>query len=234
MSCSSTPAGPGALPGVLRHTSHTQWQSGGPALSILFFQGEQARHLLCPYDVDGLDDQVMQGAQHSHPFVEEGERGEETAAHSPESPIHSPQSPSQFAGTLTPPRSQAQVIGFGAEDLVSLRHRLADWSAGEGLGKEAAQELILAVNELATNSIRYGGGQGRLLLWREHDNLMCEVQDAGHIEDPLVGQSRPAPDQDSGRGLWLVHQLCDLVEIRSSPAAGTSIRVHKRRAREEV
>jgi hypothetical protein len=35
----------------------------------------------------------------------------------------------------------------------------------------------------------------------------------------------PDPDPESGRGLWLVNQLCDLVQIRSGPS-GTTIRVH--------
>ena len=31
--------------------------------------------------------------------------------------------------------------------------------------------------------------------------------------------------QVAGRGLWLVHELCDLVQLRSSPA-GTVVRMH--------
>ncbi len=190
--------------------------------------GGQPWHLLCPYDVDGLDDQVIEAAQHSHPFVAEdgGGRGDETLTNSTESPT-------PFEGTLPPPQPRVLELSFSGEDLASLRHRLADWSAQELLGKDATQELILAVNELATNSVRYGGGHGRLLLWREQDILMCEVQDAGHIQDPLIGRSCPSPDQDSGRGLWLVHELCDLVQIRSSPQ-GTAIRVHKRCASAET
>jgi hypothetical protein len=36
---------------------------------------------------------------------------------------------------------------------------------------------------------------------------------------------RAAPG--GGRGLWVVHQVCDLAQIRSGPA-GTTIRVHMR------
>ena len=31
-------------------------------------------------------------------------------------------------------------------------------------------------------------------------------------------------DQEGGRGLFLVHQLCDLVQLRSSPS-GTTVRL---------
>jgi hypothetical protein len=41
---------------------------------------------------------------------------------------------------------------------------------------------------------------------------------------------RPAPDAlDGGRGLWVVHQTCDRVQIRTGPA-GTTVRVHMRRS----
>jgi anti-sigma regulatory factor (Ser/Thr protein kinase) len=106
---------------------------------------------------------------------------------------------------------------------------LTTWAGEQRLPAQPTEELVLAVNELATNSIRYGGGRGKLLLWRETDTLVCEIQDAGHIEDPLIGRSRPAHNQHTGRGLWLVHQLCDLVQIHSSPA-GTAVRVHKHAA----
>jgi anti-sigma regulatory factor (Ser/Thr protein kinase) len=171
--------------------------------------------------VDGLDDQVIEAAHHYHPFVaRDGEPPDE------EPKVGSPEARQPFAGTLPPPRSPTREIAFTAGELAPLRHLLGEWTRQESLNQEAGEELVLAVNELATNSIRYGGGGGRLLLWREQDTLMCEIQDAGHIQDPLIGRSRPAPDEHTGRGLWLVNELCDLVQIRSSPA-GTSVRVHK-------
>jgi anti-sigma regulatory factor (Ser/Thr protein kinase) len=70
-------------------------------------------------------------------------------------------------------------------------------------------------------------GRGGLWVVPETDMLVCEIQDSGQIDDPLIGRSPPAPNQHTGRGLWLVHQLCDLVQIHSS-TAGTAVRVHKR------
>jgi anti-sigma regulatory factor (Ser/Thr protein kinase) len=63
--------------------------------------------------------------------------------------------------------------------------------------------------------------------WRENDALLCEVADAGHIADPLAGRELPPPDQLGGRGLWLVNQLCDLVQLRSSPGRSV-VRLHMR------
>jgi anti-sigma regulatory factor (Ser/Thr protein kinase) len=56
--------------------------------------------------------------------------------------------------------------------------------------------------------------------------LLCEVQDEGQIDTPLVGRSRPSPEARNGRGMWLVNQLCDLVQIRSA-SSGSVVRVHK-------
>jgi hypothetical protein len=49
------------------------------------------------------------------------------------------------------------------------------------------------------------------------------VRDQGEITDPLVGRYPPGPDLDVN-GLWLVNQLCDLVQIRSGPD-GTYVRL---------
>jgi anti-sigma regulatory factor (Ser/Thr protein kinase) len=190
----------------------------------LAFGGGQPWHLLCPYDVDGLDDQVIEAAQHSHPFVAEDDGGGDATA----VPC-TPRAARPFEGTLPPPASSdVHELAFTAEELGALRHFLSDWSTQQLLPPASTEELVLAVNELATNSIRYGGGSGLLLVWRERDVLHCEIRDAGHIQDPLTGRSRPAPEQHTGRGLWLVHQLCDLVQIRSS-AEGSVIRVQKSR-----
>jgi anti-sigma regulatory factor (Ser/Thr protein kinase) len=132
------------------------------------------------------------------------------------------------AGPMCGPPADAAVreLAFDMRALAALRRFLGVWAADESLDAGASEELVLAVNELASNSIRHGGGRGTLRAWRDARTLLCEVHDAGHIADPCVGSRRPAPDSAGGRGLWLVKQLCDNVLIRSSPA-GTVVRVHK-------
>ena len=58
--------------------------------------------------------------------------------------------------------------------------------------------------------------------------MTCQVSDSGRIRDPLAGRVRPEPDARGGRGLWLVNQLCDLVQIRTG-SSGTTVRVQARR-----
>jgi anti-sigma regulatory factor (Ser/Thr protein kinase) len=107
-----------------------------------------------------------------------------------------------------------------------LREKIAACAELLGLESRRLRELHMAATEVAANSIRHGGGIGVLRTWSEDHRLVCEFRDLGYIEDPLAGRLRPTPTQIGGRGLWLAHQLCDLVEIRSTPDEGTVIRLH--------
>ena len=59
--------------------------------------------------------------------------------------------------------------------------------------------------------------------------LICEIEDSGRLDKPLAGRERPLTDRESGFGLWLVNQLCDLVQVRTFEK-GTVIRLHMARA----
>jgi anti-sigma regulatory factor (Ser/Thr protein kinase) len=65
-------------------------------------------------------------------------------------------------------------------------------------------------------------------MWSDPNALICEVRDAGGIVHPLAGRERPASGRPGGRGLWLINQLCDLVQARSF-ADGGVVRLHMRR-----
>ena len=91
--------------------------------------------------------------------------------------------------------------------------------------EERKLDFVLAANEVATNSVRHGGGHGTMRIWREDGTMIGEVHDHGRIAEPLVGRVRPAAEQIGDRGLWAANQLCDLVQIRSDQA-GTAVRLH--------
>lgn len=121
----------------------------------------------------------------------------------------------------------ARELDFTIDDLGLVRSTVADAAALTSLDAERSADLVLAVNELATNSICHGGGHGTLRLWCSDHTLQCEVRDDGHIPSAAaeLGRDRPDPDAMSGRGLWLVDQLCDGVQIASSPGSGSAVRV---------
>jgi anti-sigma regulatory factor (Ser/Thr protein kinase) len=188
-------------------------------LNVAFDRG-QAWRLLCPYDLDGLDEHVIEAARRNHPFVTREGGGRRSERY-----VNSPGSPDPFEGALPAPSTEVEAMAFGCEELKVIRGAVATWAAEAMLGSERVERLVLAVNELASNSIRYGGGRGTLRFWSQPRTLVCEVRDGGRIKQPLVGRIRPTADQHGGRGLWLVNQLCDLVQIRSTPS-GTVVRLH--------
>ena len=124
-------------------------------------------------------------------------------------------------------RGDLWEVPFAAEDLYELRHLVSGWAAREGMGAEEVDELVLSAHELATNSVRHGGGVGMLRLWRTAEALVCEVQDAGRLADPSIGSEQPGDSAVESRGLWIARQLCDLVEIATG-RTGTLVRLHKR------
>ena len=86
---------------------------------------------------------------------------------------------------------------------------------------------MLGAAALANNTVRYGCGSGLIRFCSKGETECFEVADSGHIADPIAGRSHPSYEQLDGRGLWLVNQVCDLVQIRSSEA-GTVVRLSMR------
>jgi anti-sigma regulatory factor (Ser/Thr protein kinase) len=119
-------------------------------------------------------------------------------------------------------------LAFGRTDLDSVRKVVARHARTARLAPARAAELVSAANEVATNSLRHGGGSGTLRVWQERSALFCEIRDQGRFDKPLADRQRPDMDLASPRGLWLVNQLCDLVQIRSLPD-GTVVRLQMNR-----
>ncbi|MFD2357701.1 ATP-binding protein [Nonomuraea ferruginea] len=83
---------------------------------------------------------------------------------------------------------------FDLESLISLRREVERHSEEEGLAGLALYRFVVAVNEITTNSVRHGGGHGRLTLWKGADRLYCEVTDRGRGLPPAgSGRSRRRP-----------------------------------------
>ena len=45
--------------------------------------------------------------------------------------------------------------------------------------------------------------------------MVCQVTGGTPLQDPLTGRRRPPGDLAGGWGLFVVNQVCDLVQIRS-------------------
>jgi anti-sigma regulatory factor (Ser/Thr protein kinase) len=99
-------------------------------------------------------------------------------------------------------------------------------AAEASLDRRRTSDLVLAVNEAVSNTLVHSDGNATVRIWRNDEELVCEVSDRGHIDDPLVGRRAPAAGDEGGRGVWMINHLCDLVELRSGQDAGTVLRLH--------
>lgn len=110
-------------------------------------------------------------------------------------------------------------------DLSRVRAVVARHAADVGLSDARASDLVLAVSEMAANTLRHTRSNGTLTIWHDENEIVCEIHDRGTIANPLAAKHRPALGTLGGQGLWLVHQVCDLVELRSGQD-GTTVRMH--------
>jgi anti-sigma regulatory factor (Ser/Thr protein kinase) len=206
------PIWPGRSPEEIREATRHE------ALTNLAWPGARIR-ALCPYDASALDAYVLDDAERTHPgVIRDGEPSD--------SPRYRGSAvPDRCETRLPDPPGDAAELRFGPRDLGQVRRAIADRAADAGLGQERVDDLVTAVNELAANTIRHARGHGRVWVWSPAGEVICQVVDPGHITDPLVGRRQPGPAADGGMGLWVVNQLCDLVELRTT-VEGTAVRVH--------
>jgi len=182
------------------------------------FRDATGFQLLCPYNTSTLESWVIEEAHRNHPHV--GRPGLKVA-----SPHYDDQIPPVLTIPLPAAPDDAEVIDFDRTRIAAVRRHVARAAADAGVPATKADDLVLAVSEAVTNSVHHGGGSGRVALWRDGPRFLCEIRDQGVISDPLAGRKRPGLNQSAGRGLWLMNQLCDLMQIRQLPD-GQVVRLH--------
>ena len=127
-----------------------------------------------------------------------------------------------------PPRSElgppTAELAFRATDLGMLRHLTSEIGGRGGLAAERVADAVLAVNELASNSVEHGPGTGQLRLWTNGGPwLLAEVSDRGRLTELFPGMVHPSTSGARGRGLWLASELCDVMEVWAED--GTVVRL---------
>jgi anti-sigma regulatory factor (Ser/Thr protein kinase) len=164
--------------------------------------------VLCPYDTSRLPDAVLQRALETHPHVLDHAAPRESATFT---------DPREFIRRHSlvepPPPDATEIVLERLEDVTSARHRIARLGAAAGLSRSGIDEVSVAVTELATNALVHGLAPRRIWSYSRDGSFVCHVHDAGQgLADPLAGYLVPDITGTSGRGLWIAHQLCDVVE----------------------
>jgi anti-sigma regulatory factor (Ser/Thr protein kinase) len=180
--------------------------------------GPADAEVLCPYNVAELGPALIDGACHTHPEIFERGRRRPSSGYRADAGVPPD-------AELPPPPAAADFIAYRTH-LSPVRALVDRYAEAAGLSADRRADLVLAVSELAANTLTHTDGGGTAHIWTSGHEIICQVHDGGWITDPMAGRKRPPPDAD-GQGLWVVNDVCDLVETRSGPA-GTTTRVHVR------
>ena len=173
--------------------------------------------VLCAYRAD---DEVLARVQATHPRLTTVGGSISSGGYRPpvEALVEFPPPPPPDLGPA------AAELAFGAPELGLLRHLVAEVAARGGTAPERVADLVLAVNEIGSNSVEHGPGHGRLRLWVTGEGVVAEVGDSGNAGLTFPGMVAPPPSGARGRGLWLASELCDVMQVWSD-AHSTVIRL---------
>ena len=192
------------------------------ALLNLAFADAPAWRLGCPYDVTALPRPVLEEAERNHPFLVEGGGSRSSGTYRGLDDLSAP-----FELPLPAAPAAAAARPFDRETIAEARRWVGGLGRDHGLSPRRVDDLTVVVSELISNGVRYGGGGGTVAVWERDGAVVVEVRSGGRIEDPLLGRTKPTDAQSSGFGMWIVTQLSDLVQVRSTDE-GSQIRVHVR------
>jgi anti-sigma regulatory factor (Ser/Thr protein kinase) len=177
--------------------------------------------VLCPYDGARLPKSVIADAASTHPAVIRDRQ--ERASTRYLGPLDLPP---RCNRPLSRPPAHAEALGY-SDDLRPVRSFVASRAKRAGLTPPRIPDLVLAISELAANTLRHTDGGGTVQFWQTRDEIICQVADSGQIADPLARYRVPSDEVLGGKGLWLVNQVCDFVQARTGQA-GTITRLHMR------
>jgi serine/threonine-protein kinase RsbW len=113
---------------------------------------------------------------------------------------------------------------FTVDHLPGVRRFVAAHARKCGLDEESVGDLVIAVNEIATNGVRHGSPKAELRMWASNGRVYAEVRDQGHWVPSDAGDAPPSSDAEGGMGLWVTRQICSAVHIIAGER-GTTVRL---------
>jgi anti-sigma regulatory factor (Ser/Thr protein kinase) len=175
--------------------------------------------IVCPYDAGALAPAVLDGAERTHPAFLRNGQTQSAADYAGQGVV-----PAECEEPLPAPPADALVLAYETT-LRPVRELVASHAAALRMADDRITNMVIAAGEITANTLRHTSAGGTFWVWHTGEEIICQARDQGWIADPLAGRWR-RPPEGSGHGLWVVNQVCDLVEIRTSRAAGTIIRLH--------
>ncbi|MCW2696492.1 MAG: hypothetical protein JWR62_1577 [Modestobacter sp.] len=107
------------------------------------------------------------------------------------------------------------------DDMRYLRRAVSRVLADSPLDPDAAQDFVLAIDEIVANAAEHGVPPVDVRLWSGHDRMLCSITDHGPcFDDPLAGYGPAHGDMAvGGMGLWLARRSVD--HLVAAPAEET-------------
>lgn len=195
------------------------WTELDAALNVAL--GDLPVDLVCLYPGFPLHLEVSEGARANHPLLVEGDGFRDNPSHRCPVEVLRDRDPSTPL-VLGPPDV---VHRYNSWQLHEVRAMVAQLAPALGFDPVRSEDLVLAVNEVATNAVEHGSPQAEIHLWATSGGLVCEVHDSGDLHEPLPGLVAPHPADPRGRGVWIARQLCDLLHVWRD-GRGTHVRLH--------
>lgn len=170
---------------------------------------------LCLFDTDGLAAGVRQELERVHPVIVTAEDG-----HQP-NPLYQP--PSTFMANRLqvvsdPLEARPVAVDLADPSVRAVRRAVTDLTETMELASGNADNLVLAVSEVATNALVHGEPPVSVRGWGVPGRVTVRVADAGPgPDDPLAGlRAASSEDEGGGFGLWIAHQLCPEIAMAAT------------------
>lgn len=177
---------------------------------------------VCAYDAGALPDALVATGELTHPYLRKAGASVRNSLYvDPTELLTLPATDLDPMPEIEPAMSLNQVW-----DLHLLQHQLRRLLREDGVDADLADDLVVAVNEVATNGVRHGHAPVSVRVWLSPERVACTVTDQGPGFTEPVTEPEPLP---YGRfGLWLARQLCDELVTMRTPE-GFTVRLVVRR-----
>lgn len=113
------------------------------------------------------------------------------------------------------------------DDMRMLRRSVHRVLADSCLDRDAAEDFVLAIDEIVANAAEHGVPPVDVRLWSSQDRLLCAVTDRGSCFDDLLAGYGPAHGDMAvgGMGLWLARRSVDSLVAAPAEESGSGCTV---------
>lgn len=171
--------------------------------------------LICAFDIRHATETTEHGLYWNHPELIDGTTIRPNPRYrAPEDVLAA--TPVPPAPPLGPPIHELPFAN-GTTALRDIRAWTRHHGQAADLHPARIDGLVMAINELVSNSIEHGGGHGTLSWWTRPGRVVAQIHDPGHMSTTTPGLRRPDPLAPRGRGIWLTRQVSDILHLWTTP-----------------